>query len=358
VKRSARRTFLLGLGALGATVAGGGGASCRRPDPRARALAATVKRVLLPDARVIVEASRGLVAAFARLAATPGDQALVDARAAWQQALLCWQRTFATQLGPFVTTGALLRASFWPVRRAALAHIVNGSQAIDAKLIEALGADAKGLFAIEHLLFEGDPDAPPARWLNGARRERAGVLCLALARYVESYASRAAAALGSGDEFTAEFVRGGQLSLSRLVSQMLFTVENAAIRMDRAMLGLRADQRLRRSATQGEPSGLSAELLRTWLATTRRVYAHGEDDGVAALARTAAPAAADSVQAAFSAASRALAAIRQPLETAAHSDPALLSAAIRDLKMLEVTIRSELGSALGVTITFSSADGD
>lgn len=355
--RSARRTFLLGLGALGATLAGGGGASCRRPDPRARALAATIERVLLPDARAIVDASRDMVGAFARFAAAPGDPTLGDARAAWQRALLAWQRTVAIQLGPFVTTGALLRASFWPVRRAALAEIMNGSQPIGAKLIEALGADAKGLFAIEYLLFEGDPAAPPAPWLSGPRRERAGALALALSRYVDSYAGRAAAALGSGDEFTAEFVRGGQLSLSRLVSQMLGTVENAAIRVDRA-IKLQADQTRRGSAIQAGPSGLSTELLRTWLATTQRMYGHGEHDGVAALARTAAPAAADSVQAAFSAASRTLAAIRQPLEITAHSDPELLSAALRDLKLLEAAIRSELGSALGVTITFSSADGD
>jgi len=356
--RSARRTFLMGLGALGATLAGAAGPACQRPDPRARALGATVKRVLLPDARAIVEASRGMVGPFARLAATPGDPALAGARAAWQRALLAWQRTFAIQLGPFVSTGALLRASFWPVRRAALAHIVNGSQVIDAKLIEALGADAKGLFAIEHLLFEGDPAAPPAApWLAGPRRERAAALALALARYVESHASRAQAALGNGDEFTAEFVRGGQLSLSRLVSQMLVTVENAALRVDRA-LGLPADPRFRSAAVQAGPSGLSTELLRTWLATTQRMYGYGEDDGLAALARTAAPAVADSVQAAFSAASRSLSSVRQPLELAALADPLLLSAALRDLKLLEVAIRSELGSALGATITFSSADGD
>jgi predicted lipoprotein len=355
--RSRRRTFVLGLGALGATLAGSGTSSCRRPDPRARALAATIERVLLPDARNIVEASRDMVGAFAGLAATPGDPALAVARAAWQRALLAWQRTFAIQLGPFVSSGALLRASFWPVRRAALADIVNGSQVIDARLIEALGADAKGLFAIEHLLFEGDPAAPPAPWLSGPRRQRAAELCLALARYVDSYAGRAAAALGNGEEFSAEFVRGEQLSLSRLVSQMLGTVENAALRVDRAIKGL-VDQTLRRSAIQAGPSGLSSELLRTWLATTQRVYGHGEHDSVAALARTAAPAAADSVQAAFSTASRALSDVRQPLEIAARSDPGLLGTALRELKRLEVTIRSELGSALGVTITFSSADGD
>jgi predicted lipoprotein len=299
-----------------------------------------------------------MVGVFERLATTPGEQTLAGARAGWQRALLAWQRTVATQLGPFVSTGALLRAAFWPVRRAALAQIVNGSQVIDAALIEALGADAKGLFALEHLLFESDPAAPPAApWLAGPRRERAAALALALTRYVESHAVRAAAALGGGDAFTAEFVRGGQLSLSRLVSQMLVTVENAALRVDRA-LRPPADPGLRSAAIQAGPSGLSSELLRTWLATTQRMYGRDEADSVAALARNAAPAAADSVQAAFSAASRALASIRQPLEITARSQPALLSTAWSDLKRLEVAIRTELGSALGVTITFSSADGD
>jgi predicted lipoprotein len=356
--RSPRRTFLLGLGALGAAVAGAGSTlSCRRPDPRARALAATVKRVLMPDTHVIVEASRGLVDAFAQLAATPTDPALRIARDAWRRALLAWQRTFALQLGPFVTTGALLRASFWPVRHAVLAEIVTGDQTIDAKLIDALGADVKGLFAIEHLLFEAEPAAPDTPWLSGARRTRAAALALELARYVHLYAGRAAAELGDGEAFKADFVLGEQLSLSRLVSQMLATVENAATRVNR-VIELHADRTLQHVAVQAGPSGLSTEMLQTWLSVTQRMYGNGEVDSVAALARAAAPAIADSVQAAFSAASHALLAVHQPLEAAVRTDPAPLATTLRDLKTLEAKLRTELSSALNVTITFTSADGD
>ena len=54
-----------------------------------------------------------------------------------------------------------------------------------------------------------------------------------------------------------------------LLLTWLGTVENAAIRVDRA-IALHADQKLRRGAIQAEPSGLSTELLRTWLGSRRR----------------------------------------------------------------------------------------
>jgi predicted lipoprotein len=51
-------------------------------------------------------------------------------------------------------------------------------------------------------------------------------------------------------------------------------------------------------------------------------------------------------------------ALHQPLEAAVRADPGALSAALHSLKRLEMTVRTELGSALGVTVTFTSSDGD
>ena len=47
-----------------------------------------------------------------------------------------------------------------------------------------------------------------------------------------------------------------------------------------------------------------------------------------------------------------------PLEQQVRSDAAPLAAAVAALKSLEVSIRSELASALGVSVSFNSTDGD
>jgi predicted lipoprotein len=76
------------------------------------------------------------------------------------------------------------------------------------------------------------------------------------------------------------------------------------------------------------------------------------------LAEAAAPAIAVSVGRAFDAAVRSLRDLRAPLEDVVQSDRARLEEVLRVTKELEVALKAELTSALGVTLTFSSLDGD
>jgi len=355
--RADRRKFVLGLGALGAAAAGGA-LSCNRPDRRAQALAATVERVPLPDARDIAHTSNELVDAVQRLMAAPAGPVLQTAQDTWRRAALAWQHGFAFQHGPFVRTGALLRASFWPARRAAIAAFLTGGDAIDAEHIELLGVDTKGMFAIEHVLFEAGPvDTAPGPWLAGAYRERALTLVLALARDVKGYAERGVAAIGDGERFKAELVRAGQHSLNRLVDQMLGAVENAAVRLDR-VLRHNADHTLRAADVLGAPSGLSTQVLQAWLSVAERSYGPRAEASLATLLRDVAPAIEHNTSKAFAAAISALSAIGAPLEQVVQTDRAPLTAALGALKSLEVALRTELASALGLTLLFTSADGD
>ena len=355
--RADRRKFVLGVGALGATTAAFGW-SCNRPEPRAQALAATIQRVPIPDAQDIARASNELVEALQRLTAASPGPVLQAAQDAWRRAALAWQRGFAFQHGPFVRTGALLRASFWPARRAAIAAFLTGTDAIDADRIELLGVDAKGVFAIEHVLFEAGPeDSAPGPWLAGAHGDRARALVSALAQDVKRYADRGVAAIGDGEKFKADFARGAQHSLNRLVDQLIGTVENAAVRLDR-VLRQNANHTLRPADVQGEPSGLSTQVLQAWVSVAERVYGARVDASLATLLRDAAPAIEASTSQAFDAAVRGLASIGAPIEQVVQRDPAPLAAALRALKSVEIALRTELASALGVTIAFTSMDGD
>ena len=65
---------------------------------------------------------------------------------------------------------------------------------------------------------------------------------------------------------------------------------------------------------------------------------------------------ADAMDGNFTAAVDALEAIPSPLFTVA--DPAPVHAAYEALKAAQVTLRAEIASQLGVTLTFGDADGD
>jgi predicted lipoprotein len=343
---------------------------CRQPDARELALRGTVERVLIPDARAITQTSRALQAALVQLSASDAAPALAQARAAWRSAALAWQRAFAFPHGPYVATEALLRASYWPVRSSAIADVVLGREPIDAQRVARMGVDVKGIFAIEHLLYEDQPPHQSAAagagptageaggpWLLGPSRARALMLLRACSDDVCAHAQAGSAALGDGEPFVSEFARAGQLSVNRLVNQLLGTVETAAMRV-RGVLTRQAQQRLQPRDVEGGPSGTSSELLATWLAVCARAYGADSRPSLAGLVESAAPAIHTHAAGAFAAALSAIERLGQPLERAVQTDLPQLTAALEKLKQLEVALRSELASALGVTISFGSRDGD
>ena len=67
---------------------------------------------------------------------------------------------------------------------------------------------------------------------------------------------------------------------------------------------------------------------------------------------------ADRIEAQFQSALKAVDGIGAPLEKALLKDPAAVSRAYDECKKLEIALKVELVSALGVTLTFNSTDGD
>jgi hypothetical protein len=96
------------------------------------------------------------------------------------------------------------------------------------------------------------------------------------------------------------------------------------------------------------------------VAGTERLYrGPGADGGLAALARAAAPAIDGRARAAFAAATAALAALAEvPLAAATGERRSEVERAYRATKDLERTLKVDLASALGVTLTFTGSDGD
>lgn len=345
---ASRRAFLAGVGGLSLAAIGCRGSS----DTREAALSGTVARVLVPDARAIATSSAALEASLQQLSAANAEPPLAQARLAWRGAALAWQRGFAFQHGPYIETRALLRAAYWPVSPDAIEQLLRGDAPIDAARVAALGVNVKGLYALEQLLFTTDPSG--AAWPLGSLRPRVLALLQACAEHVRGYAERIHDGLRDETKFAREFGRGGQASIDRVVNGLLETVELAVIRIQR-VLSIPASRGVLAQDVQGGPSGTSTDVLTTWLAVCERVYGTRDIPSLASLVHAVAPPIHEHVRAAFATARAALASLGQPLEHAARPQ---LTAAQQALRQLEVSLRSELASALGVTITFSSHDGD
>jgi predicted lipoprotein len=342
--------ILLGLLAVG---------GCERPPDREVVLAALVRDVMVADTRAAESESKGLAGVAERFSEAPSETTFAAVRAQWRKTLLAWKRAYAFRSGPLVETNALMRVTYWPSRSAAVDALIASDDPLDEAGLEALGADTKGLFAMEHLLF--DPPAgqtSPFSCFQGDEGARARRLLVLLSRNVEGYASAVRASLGDGAAYGQRFAQTPSSSLEVLVNQMVDTVETIAALRLTAALELHDNGRLRVSSLEGGRSGTSTEICAVLLSATERLYQGEGGRGIGALVKAVAPAIHERVTRDFAAARAAVDALEAPLEQVVTSRRAALEQAARAARQLEVSLKADVASALGVTLTFSANDGD
>jgi predicted lipoprotein len=146
--------------------------------------------------------------------------------------------------------------------------------------------------------------------------------------------------------------------LSILVNQMIGSIEGLAAHRLEHVLELDKLHRLTPKEVEGWPSGLSHELALAQLVGNERLYRGGTSGGLALLTRATAPAIEERVSERYAAALEAVRALPGPLERIVATDRAKLGAAAAATKALERALKIDLASALGVTITFQTGDGD
>jgi predicted lipoprotein len=334
-------------------------AGCQRAPQKSQVLAAMVREVAVPLHRSLDGESRALATAVSSFTAAPSAETLAAARAIWKETAVAWRRAFAFREGPLLETSALLRAAYWPPNPKLYPAMLADGQPIDAGRIEEVGVEAKGLFVIEALLFEGgEPGAALSLW-QGPAGARRGELVKALANDVASYGRVVAGRLDTGGEaFATSYGNAGQGSLNRLVNQFIETIEGIAVNRLQLVVGLSDSHLLRASEVEGWPSGSSRELALAPILASQQLYLGGPSGGVSALVRHASPEQDEHLRAAFALSVARIEALGAPLEQVVSQRRAALEDAAAVTRALEVLVKTELANALGVTLTFVSGDGD
>ncbi len=355
-----RRAFLLRMGVSSAAFLGGGlFTACSSPPSRREVLAALVRDVVVPDAQALSKESARLKQSTQRFAGAPTASALSELQRQWKCTVLAWKRGYAFRAGPIVESNALLRTMFWPVRAREMDSLIESQRAIDAGLLDELGVDLKGLFAMEHLLF-----APPRKGTSPLERfqgpggARASEYAVALADDVDRYADSVMAGLADGSLFAQSFAERTEESLGLLVNQLVATVETVAAQRLQFTLDLLKSKRLAVDSVEGGKSGLSTQIVGTLLATTERFYVGVKGQGLAALTKQVSEPIHERVSTAFASARAAVEALDAPLEQVAAQNVKGLEAAAEATRELEISLKVDLASALGVLLTFSLGDGD
>jgi predicted lipoprotein len=316
-----------------------------------------------PAYRELAASSARLADAANALGAAPTETALEAARARWREALVAWKTTFSFRQGRLVALAPHFHAAYWPIEGKKLEAIVADTKPIDAAFVHDLGISAKGMFALERLLFGVPPrkdvpaGAPPLEALSdegaGARRR---ALVKALAADVAATA-RAASDVANDGAFAGEIAAEGQVALNRLVNDLVAVTENAV--NDRLTFSVGAVESgvIAWTPYEGDASGTSGTMAAALLHGVANLYGDGAR-GVGRLVHATAPAAAGAVDAALKRTLESVDALGPSLPEAVRRDRASAQRAAAAGRALEVALKTNVASALGVTLTFTAGDGD
>ena len=317
------------------------------------------RSVLAPSYAALADRSRDLSTAADALVASPSAVTLTRAQQAWSATLLAWRRTQSFAHGPVADLGVYGRIQFWPSRRQSVDRVLRAQRPFDDAYIQELGANAVGLSALEILLFDPRLDAAGrVATFAGPQADRRRTYLQALTRELAAKTRLVANSWQGTAGYAGKFGGGGQASLNLLVNDMLTAIETGAQERLRIVIDHRNDPLLRTDVVEGGLSGTSQQGLLALLLGAQATFGGGEGIGLDDyLAQLKSPAA-RRIDAQFQKTIAAVRAIDSPLEQAIASKERVVTAAQEECRALEILLKTEGVSALGVTLTFKSTDGD
>ena len=335
--------------ALSVTLALLGAACSGSSISRATVLAELATAEIIPAYQQLAVEADSLAAHTAALCADVTPSTLADAQSAMLRTRGAWKKTEAMWVGPVMKRRSWAVVD-WPIAIDEI-ELLIGDDSIELdqdRLSRRIGADQRGLGAIEYVLFGDDTLVA----LGHDRRcayvaEVAAVIQTEVALLVMDWTE----SFEDGPPYRHIFAADDDSSgLDALVNDQLFLLEKLADAELGVALGARQGPADPAALVEGR-AGAGHLDLELRLAGIRAALG-----GLAALLP---PEMARRISLALDAADASLAVITaQPLAVTLVENTADLTTFRNDLKELQVLVATEVVSWLGVAIGFSDADGD
>lgn len=311
-----------------------------------------------PRSAEFASASQALVPALRALCAAPQPQAadaLGDARTAWQKTTLAWESLSGVAVGPVIARRAQRQIDFAPTRPPLIERAIK-SQPQGAKAFERVGTPAKGLPALE--------------WLLWTQPVQPGSAACSYAVEVGLDVEREAVALRAAFEEAAQTDWGAEdqqeqsaQAMGEFINQWVGGIER--LRWAHMEKPLRAAQGTRAPDYPRAASGLTAEAWTAHWGALRSLAVLPPDAAVPAPGSALVPLetylrgrglnpladqllkTTQNIDSAFSALTRA-----------GKNNATQVQQVARELSALKRLAEAEIAPALQVSIGFSDADGD
>lgn len=287
---------------------------------------------------------------------TPGA-----AQTAWRAVRADWSVTAAFAFGPVLEQMQAGPLDFWPVREATIEDkIAAAPTTIDAAYIDGLGTSAKGMPALEYLLFIAPPAAGSPRCAYA--QALAADLARRTAQIADAWTTEHADALASAGRGSAVYT-SEQAGLDAVVNA---TIENlyrmVKEKLDRPLgnlTGSEPDPTLVESRySDGALRDLGHNLDGFAAIYLGADLESGGDPGLGALVAARDARLDDRIITQWGVARAALAAIPGTLPAALTGQRDAVQTARDEIDALRRLIKLDVASLLGVTLMLSDNDGD
>ncbi len=348
----------------------GGGSGGSSPGPRREMLQQLAAEVIVPAYRQLADQAAALGAAAEGLRDAPSPATLTAAQEAWRATRQAWKRTAAFEIGPAAELRTAAKIDWSPIRGDRIEREIDGTEPLTAAHIEDLGANVKGLLALEYLLFDPAGDETALDALSAHPRRRAYVAALA-GNLVEQVRQLRDAWEPDAGNFSAELVMAGQGSatyatlksaVDELVNHMIFLSEDVADAQLLAPLGARTGGTPRPDLIAAHRSQSGLADVRDGLASIALLYLGGDQPathgGFSAVVNELNPTTDGAIASSLIRAARAAGEIPAPLEVAVTTDPEEVSRAQQHTKTVMRHLEIDLIAVLGTTLRFNPSDGD
>lgn len=338
---------------------------------RSRMLDHLARHVMWPTYAEFASATSLLPELTAQFCAALSVEQLAALQQAWRRAVAPLQRSAAFRLGPAI--GLAAAVDFWPSRPQVMQRVLGNPLPITAEFIESAGAAARGVSAIEYLLFDADGGnaAIMAQFRDGLKGERRCAYLGGLSQHLTQQAQFVANAWSpDGGNFVAELAKAGHGSVvyptvhaavSDVVNRFIVALEK--VYKDKLGRPLHGNGRAPwPDWVEAGRSGNSLDNIVENLRGLHAVYAghDGATDGLgfdAYLTALGSPLGKRLTQH-LQTAIEAVRAIPPPLRVAVVAQPQAVEAAYQELKTLLILLKVDLTNLLGVTVDFSDNDSD
>ena len=295
-------------------------------------------------------------------------------REAWRSAALAWKYCEIFNLGTAKDSLFHNKIYKWPCNPVFIEDFISGTDSITPEYIDGKGSTAKGLAAIEYLLFDpaiSDADLL-ATFTSGVNAGRRRAYLVSLGADVRDKSQRLNNEWkpSQGDmvgSFISNVDGGLNGSINELANQMVAVIEQVANNkigkpIGKASFGIPQPEEL-----EAFRSGRSIEHIRANLASLEAVYSGdfngtngpGYDDYLDALyvLHGESPLS-EVISGQFLVTDSATVTVNPPMRDALYSQPDELEKLYNQSKRLLVLIKVDMASQLALTITFNDSDGD